>query len=553
MQIRASMLARASVLAALVALAAPALATAQYVDVPRPPAYALQGVTVVQADGSRTENVTVVVRGDFIEAMGRDVAVPGDAKLLEGDSLMIYPGIVDANGRVPFEIPRPEIDRDELEIWNAPREVQGFTPARRVVAYLTADGEDVAAQRKNGIVAAAVHPDGSMMPGRGAVVLYRKGAETPEAMVVRPELGPTFTFRGGPGVYPATLFGVMAFIRQSFENARYRDVVEQAHESDAHGLTMPAYDADYEVLEQVLDGELRPYFQVDGAADILRVIGLADQYEFRPVIVGGEEAWRVADELRRREIPVLVNVDFPEPRRWDPDEEEGVLDAAVEREKREFENRYANAGRLAEAGITIALTSGGSGDVMEGARKAVEHGLSEQAALAALTRTPAALLGIPHVPQLERGLPATFMVTNGPLFDEETKVAYTFVEGRMEEGEKPRAAAAAGDAESAVSFGGTWEMELDAEGQTIRGRMVVVQEGATFTGTLTLEGQEAQIRNGVINGNEIEAVAVLEQGGQSLEIEIKGTVEGDNASGEANAGPMGTARWTATRTPGGAR
>lgn len=552
---RAGTLAKTGVLAAAVALTAPAVASAQYVDVPRPPAYALQGVTVVQADGRRQDAMTVVVRGRFIEAIGRDVAVPADAEVLEGDALMVYPGLVDGAGRAEHAFPEREIDRSEVELWDAPRWLQGFMPSRRLVSHLTATGSDVAAQRKAGIVAAAVHPRDAMMGGRGALVLYRLDAETPESLVIRPELGPRFELRGGQGVYPATLFGVVAFMRQAFEDARHQATVAAAHERDPRGLTMPSYDPDYAVLRQVMAGELPVYFEANQAADILRVIGLADEYGFAPVLMGGAEAWRVADELERRDIPVLVSVDFREPRRWEPPEEgepAPALDAAAEREKRELEDTYANAARLAEAGVTVALTSGGSGKILDGARKAVEHGLSPAAALAAMTSTPAQLFGISHVTRIEAGLPATFIVTTGPLFDEDTDVAYTFVEGRKEDG-GTGSAGEAGDPETAVSFGGVWEMTVDADGEIMRATLTVEQDGATFTGTMELMENTMDVRDGTIDRNEVRAIAIMRQGDRTIEVEIEGTVDGDEARGTADAGPLGVARWTARRTPGGAR
>lgn len=547
-------LTRVGVLSALAAAGAmvPADASAQYETVPPAAAYALQDVTVVHAEGRRVEGVTLVVRGALIESMGRGIAIPADAEVVEGDSLVIYPGLVDGHGKAAHIFPDPEIDRSEVEIWNAPPELQGFTPARSVAAHLTATGSDVASQRKAGIVVGAVHPTGSMMPGRGALVLYRTDARRPEDLVIRPDLGPTFAFRGGRGVYPGTLFGVTAFIRQAFEDARHRGMVAAAHARDTRRLTMPSFDPDYAVLREALDGEVPVYFAADDAAAILRILGLADEYGFEPIILGGAEAWKVADELRRRNVPVLVSTDFGKPRRWDPEADPTEpLDAAAARERQEFEDRYANAARLAAAGVRFALTSGGTGEVLEGARKAVEYGLDEQAALEAMTTTPAQLYGVPHVPRIGEGLSATFVVSTGPLFDEGSRVAYTFVEGHREEGPTGRSA---GSAEDAVDFGGTWDMSIDAEGTTLRATMTVEQDGATFTGTMSMEGRSMQLRDGVIDGNEISMVAIMEQGGEITEIDITGTVEGDSASGEADAGPLGIARWSATRTgPGGAR
>lgn len=549
------MLPHAAALAAGLLAGAPGNVAAQYADVPAPAAYALRDVTVVRPGEAPRPGMTLVVRGAFIEALAADAEVPADARVLEGDSLYVYPGVVDGEGEADHEMPRPDVDRSKVEIWNAPRELRGFTPSRRLVDYLTATAEDGTDPRQEGIVAAAVYPSGPLMPGRGAVVLYRLDAGTPDALVVRPALGPTFELRGAPGVYPGTLFGVMATIRQSFEDARHRQAVLAAQARDPHGLTLPAYDPDEAVLAQVLTGELPVYFKADAADDILRALELADEYHFQPVIVGGGEAWKVADALKQRRVPVLVSVDFDKPGRWKPESDTGAvaMDAAAQRERDAFMDRYANAGRLAAAGVTFALTSGGSGEILEGARKAVANGLAQADALAALTTTPARLFGVPELARVEERLPATFVVSRGPLLSESGRVAYTFVEGRLQEG--PSASAAeAGSAEEAVDFAGTWEMTVNAEGQVMEATLEIVQEGATFTGTMRLHDQELPLRDGVIDGDHISATAVMEQGGQTLDVKITGTVEGDEASGEADAGPMGVARWTAKRAgPGGAR
>ncbi len=427
------------------ALLWPETAAAQFDEPPPPAAYALQGVTVIGADGGRQPNVTIVVRRGFIEAMGPEVAIPPGARLLEGDSLLVYPGIIDAQGKADFEFPEQEVDRSELAFWAPPREAQGFTPHRRVVDYLSATGSDLESQRTNGVVAAAVHPEGALMPGRGTVLVFRPGAETPYDLVEQPELGPVMSFQGASGMYPSTIFGAAAFLRQSLEDARYHGQLEAAHDRDPTGLKAPAWDPDYAVLRSVMVGQTPVFFGADRAADIKRALELGEEYGFRPVIVGGGEAWRVADLLREREVAVLVSLDFPEPKQWKPEDEgeeetqeEEALDAAAEREKQDLENRYANPGRLATAGVTFALTSGGGeADIREGVRKAIEYGLSEDAALRAVTTAPAALLDVDHIAQVRAGMAATFIVTDGSLFGEDTKILYTFVEGELQEGTEP--------------------------------------------------------------------------------------------------------------------
>ena len=544
----------AAALAGLVS--APDWAVAQFVEPPLPAAYALQGVTVVQADGSRTAGLNIVIRGGMIEAMGSNVPIPSDAEVLEGDSLMVFPGLVDAQGNADYTFPEPEVERGTVSSWAPVRSVQNFMPHRTVVDHLTATGEDLADQRKQGVIAAAVHADGRLMPGRGVVLVYRKDAETPQQLVLTPTLGPVMSFRGAPGVYPSQIFAVMAFIRQSFEDARRDGVIRSEYARDPHGVALPKWDPDYAVLRDVMGGVQPVYFEANEAEDIRNVLTLADEYGFRPVITGGGQAWKVAERLRRENIPVLVSLDFPTPTRWEPEksepadsaaaaQEEKPLDPAALREKQELEDLYSNAARLAEAGVTFALSSGGGGaDIREGVRKAMEYGLSEQAALTAATTTPAALLGIPNLVRIEQGMSANFLVTDGELFGEGTNIAYTFVAGTLERGRLGRAA---GSEAAAVDMTGTWEVVI--EGQ-MTATMTLTQDAGAVTGTFSLGDMGSGDVTGSVSGSDLAFTISVVAGGQSVEVEIEGTVSGDSASGDGSGAMVGDFSWTAKRKGG---
>ena len=524
----------------------PASARGQHSEPPPPAAYAIEGATLVKADGSKSDSVTIVVRRGFIEAMGSNVQVPADAEVLEGDSLVVYPGIIDAQGEPSYVFPEPETPRSEIASWAPPRDVQGFMPHRRVADYLTATGEKLKSQRMQGIVAAGIHPEGPVMPGRGTVLLFRKGAGTPEQLVVRPALGPVMSFRGASDVYPGTRFGVAAFLRQSFEDARHHGLRLAAHADDPRGLRVPKWDRDYAILRDAMTGQVRVFFVADRAEDIRQVLSLATEYGFQPVIVGGDEAWKVADQLREAQVPVLVSLDFPKPERWEPTKQE-QLDPAEELEKRRIEAIYANAGRLAAAGVTFALTSGGGRmDIREGARKAIEYGLSERQALAAVSRTPAALLGTPYLSRIEVGMPATFVATDGPLFIEDTEIRYTFVDGELEKA-KPKTAGS-GEAPT-VDVSGVWEVHSSFEGQDYRSRLTLTQEGGELTGTQDSNVGRAALQDGSVSGNGIFWIIEVDYGQGPFEIRYSGTVERGEMSGTGTM-PFGTLTWTAKRVGG---
>jgi len=211
-----------------------------------------------------------------------------------------------------------------------------------------------------------------------------------------------------------------------------------------------------------------------------------------------------------------------------------------------LEDIYANAGRLSAAGVQFALTSGGGqADILEGARKAIEYGLSEEAALSAITATPASLLGLDGITQIEESRAATFVVTDGPLFDEETAVLYTFVEGGLEVGKKARGTGEA----PAVNMTGTWEMTVDSEMGSMSAKVIFTQDGAEFAGSMQSDFGESKIKDGVVSGNDITFTVVFAMGGESTELEFTGTAEGDQASGSSD-GPFGSISWTAKRSGG---
>jgi imidazolonepropionase-like amidohydrolase len=557
----ASPLRRLALAAAFVAAAAPG-AGAQYTAVPDPAAYALQGVTVVAPDGRRTSGVTIVVRDGMSQAMAPGAAIPAGARVLEGDSLTVYPGFVDGWGSAKFAFPEAEIDRAQLRSWDAPRAAQGFFPHRRVADVLTATGRDLADQRKKGVVAAVVLPEPALAAGRGALLMLRPEARTPAELVVDPDVGTLLALRGGRGVYPATAFATTAFLRQAMEDAKRDRLIEAAYEKDPAGMRRPAVDPDYEVLEDVVAGDERVLFLADAMEDIRYAVSLGEQYGFKPVIVGGQDAWKVASLLKAKDVPVLVSVDFGTPRRWKPSDATSdqaraavdTSDAAVQRERREFEERYANAGKLAKAGVRIALTSGGGkADLLAGARTAVRYGLGEGDALRALTITPAELFGIPRVATLAAGTPATFIVTGGPLFAKDTRVLYTFVEGEMERGASGAARATpakAGAGAATAAVAGRWNVELASQQGTLEGTMTLTGDASAFTGSIDTQMGGIQIRGGKVVGQSISFTMVLPFAG-NMELPVSTTLENDGFTATMST-QMGEARMTARRAPGAA-
>jgi hypothetical protein len=562
----------ASIVVLLMALAAmPREARAQYETPPPPAAWVLDRVTVVHADSREEEGMTLVVRNGVIQTLRAGAAVPDDARRIEHENgtLRVYPGVVDAHGSAPASFPTP--DREDVESWSPTREVQFFTPHRMAADFLTADGASLAEQRKRGIVASVVFPGRGIAPGQPSLILHRTDARRARELVLRPSIGIAMAFQGAQGAYPSTLMAQHAFLRQTFLDAEHYLAGRGAYGEDPRGLAVGTWDADLELIGRVARGDVPVFFRADSREDIRRVLQLSDELGLRPVIVGGHEAGALADELSRRGIPVLLGADFPEATEWEPDsgeeaEEEPEEEAEPEelapaafRERQRLEPIYRTAGLLAEAGVSFALTSAGSGstDLLEGVRRAVAFGLSPEAALEALTSAPAELVGAPHLARLGEGMAATFIVTDGPLLDEGTGIAWTFVNGHAERGRDPRGEGEATEAgPEAEALAGRWEGAVLAGGQEQTFTLAFeVREGVVSGTASSPTSPSLTLRNVRVEGDRVSfSIPVPEFGG--AEARFDGTVEGDRLGGSGSIQiPDGTFPFTFEfrRRPGGAR
>lgn len=180
----------------------------------------------------------------------------------------------------------------------------------------------------------------------------------------------------------------------------------------------------------ILKGEYRPVFRASERTDLLGIARLAQQYGFRPIIMGCREGWTVADELGRAGAAAVVT---PRDRR-----------AKSESLIREGGSSIENAAILHRAGVPVTVIPSSAGISLGGiagrdlmhltieAGFAVRGGLSEEAALAGITIEPARLMGIDHrVGSLEVGKDADMIITDGDVLHYQTFVQWAVVDGKV--------------------------------------------------------------------------------------------------------------------------
>lgn len=357
------------------------------------------------------EDATLVIRNDVIEALGVDVALPEDAKVIDAKGKVITPGLFDAYTHIGLdEISAVEEANDSGS--NNPR----YSAALDVTDGLNPRSVLVPVNRIEGITHAMSAPvsgaEGPLFAGRGAVV----SLGTLNAFVARPQAA-MFVTLGEAGAArtkggrPALLLA----LREAFEE------VKQLGNSSPVQRPAQLGTLDAEALKPVLAGDMPLVATVHRAADIRVLLQLADDYGVKLIVHGGAEAHLVAAELASRQVPVILDptLNLPE----------------------HFESLAARADAaaiLAKAGVRIAFSSEGSGNGSHNSRNirqlagnAVAHGLPWSAALAAITLNPATIYGMDFtLGTLEAGKQASFVVWDGDPLELTTSAVQVFSAGR---------------------------------------------------------------------------------------------------------------------------
>jgi hypothetical protein len=172
--------------------------------------------------------------------------------------------------------------------------------------------------------------------------------------------------------------------------------------------------------------------------------------------------------------------------------------------------------------------------VLENVRTAVDAGLPHDAALRALTLGAAEIYGVAdRLGSVERGKIANLMVTDGDIFDEESKVKVVFVDGRKfekPEAEKPTEA-------PTVDLTGTWTLTVESPRGTQESTAeLTMAEDGTLSGSVASQRGEGSVTEGWVSGNSFSLTIAMSMGGRSMEAVYSGTLEGEEMEGNVSMG-----------------
>jgi imidazolonepropionase-like amidohydrolase len=359
------------------------------------------------------ENATIIIVDGQITAVGSGFGVPDGATVIDASGKIVTPGLFSPVGRlglVDVSSSSGPVDSSQTN--------EHFTAGFDVADAYNSRSVAIAVQRIEGITRAATVPSpggsgGHVLSGLAAIVnlgdtdaLDKRSA----AMVVT--LG-----EGGSRFAGGSRTAAWLILRNSLDEALdYRD-----HKGDFERGMRREYEhsfADLEALQSVIRGDTPLLVNIHRASDIETLISLTGEYGLDAIIVGGAEAWMVADELANADIAVILQVTSNLPGNFD-----------------QLNARRGAASILAKAGVRFALSdsqseSNNARNITQSAGNAVADGLSWDLALQAITLAPAQIYGVAdRVGSIESGKAADVVIWPADPFELTTYPDNVFING----------------------------------------------------------------------------------------------------------------------------
>lgn len=513
--------------------------------------YAITNAILFSAPGQAGVKGTVLIKDGVIQGAGSGIQIPKEAQIIPGDSLYIYPGFIDGAGNMGVTRPKdPERPKDMINS-NPPDEIAGITPWRSVADQYSPSSSQVEEWRKAGFTISQILPEGGMIPGKAAIMVLGDNQST---NLIQLNTAMAANFRGSRGMYPATAVGVMAKFRDVYQNASYALEHERLFASST-GVSRPQTTPTESGMAAVIQNQIPVIFDASNDLEIRRAISLQKELGFKLVLTGLEYYEPVIDLIKSSNVPVLIKLSVPDDKALKAQKVEGVSEATkahYARVKEAYDKALKQAVLLEKAGIPFAFSTldAKAGDAHKALKTMVENGLSEKAALAALTTNPASILGINRiVGTIEKGKMANLVILTDSLFKESAQVKHVVADGYVFDYEiKKKAGASNGKNENggAVKIEGTWEYTSETPGGSNGGEIILKKEGAEYTGSITYDDPSGSgkisspIKNVSLSGNRLSFDFNVAAEGMNLTVNISGDVNGNSLEGTMSVAQFGS-------------
>ncbi|MDH3892682.1 MAG: amidohydrolase family protein [candidate division Zixibacteria bacterium] len=351
-----------------------------------------------------------------ITEIGKDLALPPGGRVIDVSGQQVYPGLIAPwSGLGLVEIGAVRATVDLREVGQVHPEVMAH------IAYNT-DSEIIPTVRANGITTALVVPQGGIISGRSSL-MNLDGWNSEDASE---KLNVGLHVNWPRQRIVNAWWMEKTADEQKKENAKNRkrlgDTFDAARSYYLAKQANPDIEVDtrWEAMLPVFSKSMPVFIHAGEYRQIEQAVAFAKKQDIRVVLVGGSEAYRLADLLVENDIPVILSNLHSTPMREDDD----------------YDLPYRLPSLLADAGVEFCISSGsgatGTMNLPFQGGQAVGYGLDPDVALRALTLSPAEILGVEgDLGSLEVGKKATLVVSRGDIMDVLTNaVTHEFIEGK---------------------------------------------------------------------------------------------------------------------------
>jgi imidazolonepropionase-like amidohydrolase len=375
------------------------------------------------------DNGVLLIKNGCVVAAGAGIPIPKDFTVRHLPGYRIYPGLIDIFSDFGLP-PAAKNNPDKPPVNNPKAGPRNANPAVKpennvLTAGWQFDTNNAAELRKLGFTAVQVCPNDGIFRGTAALIALIENE--PAAQIRAANTGTHLSFDKGTSnqEYPSSLMGAIALIRQTLLDAQWYQQIINSNNSAAveKNLSLQAWN-------QSMQQQLPVFFETTNNLDIFRAAAIAREFGLQPIYITNGTEFEWLHEIHHLKPRLITSLNFPPPVNINSLED---LRAVSLQRLRHTLQAPQNPFLLKKHNIPFAFTLNGLKELADYRKKlqaAFKHGLTEKDALAAFTTMPALFIGADdQIGTLDAGKKADFIITDGPLFNEKTKVHSTFISG----------------------------------------------------------------------------------------------------------------------------
>ncbi len=487
-----------------------------------PRVFVLKNAHVHIEPGKSITQASISIRDGIIEAVGSKIAIPADATVLDMKGADIYAGFIDGW----FEVKTGDVQPTSRSHWNDLVHPQWV--ASDYYAYEDSVVKNLHSQGFTQIHAVA---DDGIFRGQSSLIDLDA-----EASITAPFVSQVMDYKvreRGSMDYPRSLLGTIAVMRQTLYDAEWYGKSQTIYAKYPDKNESITENLALDILDNARLNKTPFLIKTGHETAANRAIEFAQEFDLNLWLLGSGFEYRRLSDIAQANPFIILPLNFPgKPDITNP---QRALQYATEQLKH-WDMAPDNAQKLVKSGLSIAFTATGLKNPQQFRKNlilSVQRGLSEDAALSALTTHPALRFGLSNTHgKIKAGYQANFVVVDGNYFDESNSIKAVWIRGNEYEIES----------ESELLLPGKWDFSLNG----LNGQLEFKGKPSKLSGTITIDTNVVDLKHLNLDGNQFTWSMKMNAKVFPGVTRFTGKIEHDNLLGIATSSSGATFSWGAT-------